>query len=52
LRSGIVIANDLDIREEDKDDLNDSDDSVVENDPKESIAGLINGFKIKVKQNE
>ena len=37
--------NDVSLREEELDDLNDSDDSVVEIDPKESISGLISGFK-------
>lgn len=40
--------NDVSLREEEKDDLNDSDDSVVEIDPKESISGLISGFKKKL----
>lgn len=50
MRGGIVISNDLSLREEEKDDLNNSDDSVVEIDPKESISGLITGFKKKSKQ--
>lgn len=44
MRGGIILS-DLSLREEDKEDLNDTDDSVVVIDPKESISGLISGFK-------
>jgi hypothetical protein len=43
MRGGVII-NDI-VREEEKDDLNDSDNSVVVIDPKESVSGLISGFK-------
>ena len=43
MRGGVVI-NDI-VREEEKDELNDSDNSVVVIDPKESVSGLITGFK-------
>jgi hypothetical protein len=43
MRGGVVI-NDI-VREEEKDELNDSDNSVVVIDPKESVSGLISGFK-------
>jgi hypothetical protein len=43
MRGGVVL-NDI-VREEEKDELNDSDNSVVVIDPKESVSGLITGFK-------
>ena len=43
MRGGVVIG-DI-VREEEKDELNDSDNSVVVIDPKESVSGLISGFK-------
>ncbi len=43
MRGGVVIG-DI-VREEEKYELNDSDNSVVVIDPKESVSGLISGFK-------
>jgi len=45
MRGGIIINDNISNREEEKDDLNDSDNSVVVIDPKESVSGLISGFK-------
>jgi len=45
MREGIIINDNISNREEEKDDLNDSDNSVVVIDPKESVSGLISGFK-------
>ena len=45
MRGGIIINDNISYREEEKDDLNDSDNSVVVIDPKESVSGLISGFK-------
>jgi hypothetical protein len=44
MRGGIII-NDVSTKEDEKDDINDSDSSVVVIDPKESVSGLITGFK-------
>lgn len=50
MRGGVIIDDPKDKEEKEKDDLSDSDNSVVMIDSKESVSGLITGFKKLVKK--